>query len=386
MIARSADLEYEAAFERAVAGAKKLHRSLPRLSAESALRRARHLLSSDGVAAAMHEPSLDLVAALISAATRLSQENAQEALRASLLAVRLAEELSVPIPLRGAALVRALSSLLSTARSAGAFDKALEAEERILALLEDDACSPDIEIDALLEIGRLYYRRGAFREVLFFADEALELSEEIRSTERIANSLRLAGSAHFDLGDYRKALDYLWRARRTTQDLRTVFACLQTLSLTYSALGHFRAALEVIDQAHRLVIPDPRPQDTLRLLWARAWVHASAGDGPNALQAFESVAEGFLRLQRPQAFAESLLEVSLLLLDRSQTIVAAQQAAHLAASCFDDLGLGPQARAARVIADSARTHAALRRGFEALRSSLQRTGGAQSPARSAVEA
>lgn len=386
MSARSTDLEYEAAFDRALAGAEELHGSLPRLSAESALRRAQHLLSNDGAAAAMHEPSLELVAALISTATRLSRENAQEALRASVLAVRLAEELSGPIILRQGALVRALTSLLSTARSAGAFETALDAEDRVFELVTNHACTPDVEIDALLEIGRLYYRRSAFRDALFFAEEALELSEEICAAERVANSLRLAGSAHFDLGNYRMALKLLWRARRTSRNPRTVFACFQTLSLTYSALGHFRAALDVIDQAQRLVIPDPRPQDTLRLLWARAWVHASAGDGPNALRAFESVTQGFIRLQRPQAFAEALLEVSLLLLDRSHTIVAAQQAAHLAASCFDDLGLGPQATAAHAIAGSARTRAALRRGFEALRYSLQRTGGAPSPARSAAGA
>lgn len=383
MSARSTDLEYDAAFDRALAGAEKVYGSLPRLSAESALRRAQHILASDGTAVAMHEPSLELVDALISAAKRLSREDAREALRASILAVRLADELAGPIPLRHGALVRALTSLLSTARSAGAFETALAAEDRVFDLVTNHACAPDEEIDALLEIGRLHYRRNAFREALFFAEDALELSEEIRSTERIANSLRLAGSAHFDLGDYRTALDLLWRARRKTRDPRTAFACFQTLSLVYSAQGHFRAALDVIDQAHRLVVPDPRPQDTLRLLWARAWVHASAGDGPKALQAFESVARGFLQLQRPQSFAETLLEVALLLLDRSQTILAAQQAAHLAASCFDDLGLGPQAIAARAIADSARTRAALRRGFEALRYSLQRTGGVPYSARSA---
>lgn len=361
---------YAQAFDKALSAARERHRSLRQLSPESALRRAQHFLSGDGTAAIMHEPSADLVDALIRCADERAGVDAPEAVRASRLAVQLADQLDPSISIHHSAQVRALTSLVSTARSAGEFDTAHLARNRLLGLLLVRACAPDDEIDALLAVGRLYFREQAFRESLFFAEEALELAEEIADAERTAHSLRLMGAAHIDLQDHRQAIGLFWRAQRSTTNPRTIFVCCQNLAMAYCARGHHSAAHEMLDQAERLLPPDVQPQDEFRLLWARATTFAGAGDGAKALETLEAVSRGFLHLQRPQPFAESVLEIALVLVNHPQGQGAARGVALLAADWFDILGLAPQSIAARAIVHSAETSTALRRGFEALKVSL----------------
>ncbi|MCP4203119.1 MAG: hypothetical protein GY769_14450 [bacterium] len=351
-------------------------RATPTLSSESAMRFARHFLSGRS-AMALHEPSVPLVDALVECANEAVSRDAAEALKASKLAVEVAERLNDAEYTTGGARLRALTSLVFRSRDITDFDLGERSVDRGLEVLRELSYAPDDEIEFLLATGHLYYAMGALKEVLFFADDALRNAREVKDTDRIARSLMLLGCAHAEGGNHKESIAVLWEARDLAKSSRLRFACCQNLSLDYCALGHYRAARSMLDQAEALADSELGTQDKLRLLWARARVDAHAGELPSVVSTLETVAEGFMNLGWPQSFAESVLEIACVFTEQGRW----QDALKLASQCsewFGELGLQRESVAAAAIAGSIHGSAAVERALVALSASIKRRAGRSS--------
>ncbi|MFQ5528703.1 MAG: tetratricopeptide repeat protein [Thermoanaerobaculia bacterium] len=368
---------YEAAFDRAVLAVRREVRSSRVLSADAALRLARGFLSGRA-AMAIREASVPLVDALIGVAAELAGEDAERALEASKLAVSVSQRLKRNDCLTGSARLRALNSLILRARDAADYVLGQKAADEASVVLRDFACPPDDEIDCLLAIACFYYETGAFEEVLFFSEDALHLGVELDDHNRMSRSLRLIACACSAKGNYRESIDTLWKALDLTRDARARWVCCQNLALDYCALGHYRAARGMLDEAAASSFPGATTQDELRLLWARARIDAEAGVLSDVVSCLETVAEGFLQLGHPKTFAESAVEIACIFARQGRWKDAVRLAEHCA-EWFSSLGLPQEAAAAKAIASGTRGRATVERALIDFAQSIREKAGRPCP-------
>jgi tetratricopeptide (TPR) repeat protein len=120
------------------------------------------------------------------------------------------------------------------------FQKALSAFEKIDK-------SEGGQGTALLGMSEIYRKRGDFDRALEHLKRALKLFEEMKWTQRVAETLDLIGRAHLDRGDNGKALNHFNKALEISESLpnKLVIAeILNDLANLYIQDGNYTAALD----------------------------------------------------------------------------------------------------------------------------------------------
>lgn len=80
--------------------------------------------------------------------------------------------------------------------------------------LTQQSAKPELEVEALHNIGVTYEAQGDYPEALNYEFKALDLRRQLGDEIKTANTLNNIGIIHDEKGDYKKALEYYFEARK----------------------------------------------------------------------------------------------------------------------------------------------------------------------------
>lgn len=103
------------------------------------------------------------------------------------------------------------------------------------------------KVNTLNELSYVYYQTAVYDSELYYAQQALNLSQKLNWKRGMAVSLKNIGSACDDMGNNSDALVYYGRALNifsSIDDKSGVSACYNNMGLVYRTLGNFSEALK----------------------------------------------------------------------------------------------------------------------------------------------
>ncbi len=138
-------------------------------------------------------------------------------------------------------------------------DSTLKYARRALSLAKNKNYLKGI-LQANYQIGRAYFFRGDYKQVLKIAHRSLDYSRADQFTEEYAQTNQLAGMAHHSMGSYKHALEYFLQAKDLflkTDNEQGAFDNLNNIGVVYLELEDYKEALNIF-----------RRLDTLKTLQA----------------------------------------------------------------------------------------------------------------------
>jgi len=88
----------------------------------------------------------------------------------------------------------------------GEFSTAIDINQRIITLTQNDEDMIDIYASAHLLIGEIYSRQASWQDSFKYVNKALDLYSSVNDLKGIARCENLLGTIHGDLGDIKKAI------------------------------------------------------------------------------------------------------------------------------------------------------------------------------------
>lgn len=119
----------------------------------------------------------------------------------------------------------------------------LDSLQQLLHKQADDTS----KVNTLNELSYVYYQTAVYDSELYFAQQALNLSQKLNWKRGMAVSLKNIGSACDDMGNNSDALYYYGRALNifsSIDDKSGVSACYNNMGLVYRTIGNFSEALK----------------------------------------------------------------------------------------------------------------------------------------------
>jgi serine phosphatase RsbU (regulator of sigma subunit)/Tfp pilus assembly protein PilF len=119
----------------------------------------------------------------------------------------------------------------------------LDSLQQLLHKQADDTS----KVNTLNELSYVYYQTAVYDSELYYAQQALNLSQKLNWKRGMAVSLKNIGSACDDMGNNSDALYYYGRALNifsSIDDKSGVSACYNNMGLVYRTIGNFSEALK----------------------------------------------------------------------------------------------------------------------------------------------
>jgi tetratricopeptide (TPR) repeat protein len=111
---------------------------------------------------------------------------------------------------------------------------------------------PEIESEALNNIGLNYNYQGDYPTALEYYQRALSVAESMKNKSAIAGILTNIGGIYYNLKDYNRSLDYWHKAlqiHRQLNDIAAAATCMSNIGLAYSDKGDYQMALKYYFQS-----------------------------------------------------------------------------------------------------------------------------------------
>ena len=136
-------------------------------------------------------------------------------------------------------------------------DSSTQSYQLALELLQKKNHSMEHELDLLSKIDYNANVTGNFPLSIKYATKALELSERTNNTLQTAFALAVIGRNYSGMGDFRRALDYFFRAKKVFESYESGHWAIQNIAETYlkmhkldSALFYNQKAAYIADTGH----------------------------------------------------------------------------------------------------------------------------------------
>ncbi len=153
--------------------------------------------------------------------------------------------------------VEVLIQLGNQYRNASKPDSFIVCFQQALELIQKNKFSLEKELEILGGLDFLTNATGNYSMSMQYSNKALELSEQIKSNPAMAAALSSIATNYSGMGDFRKALDYFFKAKKAYETFESGHWAIQNIAETYfkmhkldSALYYNKIAYHIADTGH----------------------------------------------------------------------------------------------------------------------------------------